>query len=66
MDLQLRDKRAIVTGGSRGIGLAIARSLAAEGCRVAIAARVPEPGSRNRKCSLARCAKPTSDARASG
>lgn len=42
MDLHLHDKRAIVTGGSRGIGLAIARSLAAEGCRVAIAARDPE------------------------
>jgi 3-oxoacyl-[acyl-carrier protein] reductase len=39
MDLGLKDKVAIVTGSSRGIGLAIARSLAAEGCRVAISAR---------------------------
>jgi NAD(P)-dependent dehydrogenase (short-subunit alcohol dehydrogenase family) len=39
MDLQLRGKRAIVTGGSRGIGLAIAEALATEGVDVAIVAR---------------------------
>jgi 3-oxoacyl-[acyl-carrier protein] reductase len=39
MDLQLGDKVAIVTGGSRGLGLASASALAAEGCRVAICAR---------------------------
>jgi 3-oxoacyl-[acyl-carrier protein] reductase len=39
MDLDLNDKVAIVTGGSRGLGLASARALAAEGCRVAICAR---------------------------
>ena len=39
MDLGLRDKIAIVTGSSRGIGLASAKALAAEGCRVCVCAR---------------------------
>jgi NAD(P)-dependent dehydrogenase (short-subunit alcohol dehydrogenase family) len=39
MDLGLKGKRAIVTGGSLGIGKAIARELAREGVDVAIVAR---------------------------
>ncbi len=39
MDLQLRDKIAVVTGGSLGIGLAVAEGLAREGARVAMCAR---------------------------
>jgi NAD(P)-dependent dehydrogenase (short-subunit alcohol dehydrogenase family) len=42
MDLGLRDKHAIVTGGSQGIGKAIARELAREGVDVAIVARSKE------------------------
>jgi NAD(P)-dependent dehydrogenase (short-subunit alcohol dehydrogenase family) len=42
MDLQLEGKRAIVTGGNQGIGLAIAHALAAEGVDLVIAARNEE------------------------
>jgi 3-oxoacyl-[acyl-carrier protein] reductase len=42
MDLQLTDRIAIVTGSSRGLGLASARTLVAEGCRVCICARGSE------------------------
>lgn len=41
MDLHLTGKVAIITGGSSGIGLAIAHRLAAEGCKIAIAGRDP-------------------------
>jgi NAD(P)-dependent dehydrogenase (short-subunit alcohol dehydrogenase family) len=40
-DARLLGKIAVVTGGSRGIGFAIARTLAAEGCSVVIAGRDP-------------------------
>jgi len=39
MDLGLRDKVAIITGSSRGLGLASAKALAAEGCRVTLSGR---------------------------
>jgi len=42
MDLGLRDKVALITGSSRGLGLASAKSLAAEGCRVLLTARGAE------------------------
>jgi NAD(P)-dependent dehydrogenase (short-subunit alcohol dehydrogenase family) len=42
MDLQLKGRHVLVTGGSRGIGLACARDFLAEGCRVSLVGRSAE------------------------
>jgi 3-oxoacyl-[acyl-carrier protein] reductase len=42
VDLELTGKIAIVTGSSRGLGLASARALAGEGCRICLCARGAE------------------------
>lgn len=42
MDLALRDKIALITGSSRGLGFASARALVEEGCRVCLSARGEE------------------------
>lgn len=43
MDLQLRGKTVLITGASKGIGLACAHGFAAEGCNLHLAARSAEP-----------------------
>jgi NAD(P)-dependent dehydrogenase (short-subunit alcohol dehydrogenase family) len=42
MELELRGKRVVVTGASKGIGYACAEAFAAEGCDIVLAARQPE------------------------
>ena len=43
MDLKLAGKVALITGSSRGIGLATANAFAAEGCRLMLSGRSAEP-----------------------
>jgi 3-oxoacyl-[acyl-carrier protein] reductase len=42
MDLKLAGKVALITGSSRGIGLATAKAFATEGCRIMLSARSAE------------------------
>ena len=46
MDLGLKGKRVLITGGSKGIGRAIAEGFTAKGARVAIYARNAEETAR--------------------
>jgi NAD(P)-dependent dehydrogenase (short-subunit alcohol dehydrogenase family) len=49
MDLGLLDKKVLITGGSKGIGLACAKVFIAEGARVAVVSRSPENLAKARK-----------------
>ena len=42
MDLNLRNKTVLITGGSKGIGLACAKEFAAEGCNLHLVSRTKE------------------------
>ena len=42
MDLNLRNKTVLITGGSKGIGLACAKEFAAEGCNLHLVSRSKE------------------------
>jgi len=54
MDLQLKDRVVLVTGGAKGIGAAIVRTVAAEGAIPVIVDRDAEVGKkRNRNCQVA-------------
>ncbi len=54
MDLNLKGKRVLVTGGSKGIGRACAEAFAAEGAQVRIASRNPPPGDRAKAIDLSK------------
>ena len=42
MDLNLRNKTVLITGGSKGIGLACAKEFAAEGCNLHLVSRTKQ------------------------
>ena len=54
MDLGLKDKVAVITGGSVGIGLAVAEGLAAEGAHIVMAARNEDARARGGARAIAR------------
>lgn len=60
MDLQLSGQTAVVVGGARGIGLAIARAFAAEGAAVALVDRAPEVDAAARQVAENRRVRTTS------
>ena len=51
MDLGLRNKIVLITGGSKGLGLACARVFQAEGARIALVSR-SRASTRWRACSM--------------
>jgi 3-oxoacyl-[acyl-carrier protein] reductase len=57
MNLEIKGKKALVTGGTRGIGQAIAQGLLAEGCFVTITGRTHREGwwSEESNCELKAC-----------
>ncbi|ARQ68453.1 SDR family NAD(P)-dependent oxidoreductase [Streptomyces marincola] len=58
MDLESSGRVAVVTGASKGIGLAIVRTLAEEGATVVAASRTPHPDPRSATCGPGRAAPP--------
>jgi len=63
MDLQLAGKVAIVTGSSKGLGLAASRALVEEGCRVTICPAARRPSARPPRISARSPAAPTASLR---